>query len=48
MPKLKRLSGAEVELEQSERTQSFLKWAQQYFAKLPPDYKFDREEVHER
>jgi hypothetical protein len=39
---------SQAELEQSERTQHFLKWAQQYSAKLPPDYKFDREEAHER
>lgn len=36
------------ELEQQERTQNFLEWAQQYSAKLPPDYQFDREEDHER
>ena len=41
-------SPSQVELEQSERTQSFLKWAEQYSAKLPADYKFDREEAHER
>lgn len=41
-------SSAQSELEQQERTRIFLEWAQQYSAKLPPDYKFDREEAHER
>jgi len=41
-------SFAQSELEQTERTRRFLEWAQQYSAKLPPDYKFDREEAHER
>ncbi len=41
-------SPSQVELEQSERLQNFLKWAQQYSAKLLPDYRFDREEAHER
>jgi predicted DNA-binding antitoxin AbrB/MazE fold protein len=41
-------SSAQSELEQQERTRKFLEWAQQYSAKLPPDYKFDREEAHER
>ncbi|MEO0488405.1 MAG: hypothetical protein AAFZ49_02445 [Cyanobacteria bacterium J06659_2] len=31
-----------------ERKREFLEWAQQYTAKLPPDYRFDREEAHER
>lgn len=35
-------------LEQTERTRKFLEWAQQYSAKLPTDYKFDREDAHER
>ncbi len=39
---------SQSELEQKERTQQFLEWAQKYSAKLPPDYKFDREEAHER
>ena len=41
-------SSSQSELEQKERTRKFLEWAQQYSAKLPPDYKFDREEAHER
>lgn len=41
-------SSARSEMEPKERTQKFLEWAQQYSAKLPPDYKFDREEAHER
>lgn len=41
-------SPTQVALEQAERTQKFLAWAEQYSAKLPPDYKFDREEAHER
>ncbi len=41
-------SSSQSELEQQERTRKFLEWAQQYSAKLPPDYKFDREEAHER
>ncbi|APB35036.1 hypothetical protein GlitD10_2693 [Gloeomargarita lithophora Alchichica-D10] len=41
-------SSSHAELEQQERTRKFLEWAQQYSAKLPPDYKFDREEAHER
>ena len=41
-------SSSQSELEQKERTRNFLEWAQQYSAKLPPDYKFDREEAHER
>ncbi|MEB3882419.1 hypothetical protein [Lyngbya sp. CCY1209] len=41
-------SSAQSEMEPKERTQKFLEWAQQYSAKLPPDYKFDREEAHER
>jgi predicted DNA-binding antitoxin AbrB/MazE fold protein len=39
---------SQSELEQKERTRKFLEWARQYSAKLPPDYKFDREEAHER
>ena len=41
-------SCSHAELEQKERARKFLEWAQQYSAKLPPDYKFDREEAHER
>ena len=41
-------SSSQSELEQKERTRKLLEWAQQYSAKLPPDYKFDREEAHER
>jgi len=41
-------SSAQSEMEPKERTQKFLEWAQQYSAKLPADYKFDREEAHER
>jgi predicted DNA-binding antitoxin AbrB/MazE fold protein len=41
-------SSSQSELEQQERIRKFLEWAQQYSAKLPPDYKFDREEAHER
>ncbi|MFZ9737872.1 MAG: hypothetical protein ACO3EZ_07685 [Prochlorotrichaceae cyanobacterium] len=41
-------SSSQSELEQRERTRKFLEWTQQYSAKLPPDYKFDREEAHER
>lgn len=41
-------SSSQSELDQQERTRKFLEWAQQYSAKLPPDYKFDREEAHER
>lgn len=41
-------STSQPELEQTERTRKFLEWAQQYSAKLPPGYKFDREEAHER
>ena len=37
-----------IEIDQSERSQNLLEWAQQYSAKLPSDYRFDREEVHER
>ena len=37
---------AEVDLEQRKR--QFFEWASQYMAKLPPDYKFDREAAHER
>ena len=36
------------EPDQPERSQNLLEWAQQYSAKLPPDYRFDREEAHER
>jgi hypothetical protein len=32
----------------TERKQQFLDWAKQYSTKLPADYKFDREEAHER
>jgi predicted DNA-binding antitoxin AbrB/MazE fold protein len=39
---------SQSELEQKERTRKFLEWAQKYSAKLPPDYRFDREEAHER
>jgi hypothetical protein len=31
-----------------ERKRQFLDWAKQYSAKLPANYKFDREEAHER
>lgn len=41
-------SSSQSELEQQERIRKFLEWSQQYSAKLPPDYKFDREEAHER
>ena len=37
-----------IEIDQSERSQNLLEWAQQYSAKLPSDYRFDREEAHER
>ena len=39
---------SQSELEQIEPSHKFIEWAQQYSAKLPPDYKFDREEIHER
>lgn len=39
-------SQSEPELEYRKR--EFLEWAQHYSAKLPPDYKFDREEIHDR
>ncbi|PZV12575.1 MAG: hypothetical protein DCF21_15400 [Leptolyngbya sp.] len=39
-------SQSEVDLEEHKR--QFFEWSQQYAAKLPPDYKFDREEAHER
>lgn len=38
---------SQSELEQKERTRKFLEWAQQYSAKLPPNYKFNREEAHD-
>lgn len=41
-------SSSQPKLEPQERTRKFLEWAQKYSAKLPPDYKFDREEAHER
>jgi hypothetical protein len=41
-------SSPEPEFEPSERTRKFLEWAQQYSAKLPSDYQFDREAAHER
>ncbi len=41
-------SPSQAKLDQPERLQNFLKWAQQYSAKLLPDYRFDREEAHER
>ncbi len=41
-------SSSQSELEQQERTRKFLEWAQQYSAKLPPDYKFDQEELYDR
>lgn len=30
------------------RKRQFFEWAKQYSAKLVADYKFDREEIHER
>ena len=30
------------------RVKDFLAWASQFSAKLPPDYKFDRDEIYER
>ncbi len=41
-------SSSESKLEHQERPGKFLEWAQKYSAKLPPDYKFDREAAHER
>ncbi|PZV15366.1 MAG: hypothetical protein DCF22_07480 [Leptolyngbya sp.] len=41
-------SSSQSELEQKELTRNFLEWAQQYSAQLPPDYKFDREELYDR
>ena len=41
-------SSSPLEIEQTGRTQRFMEWAQQYSAKLPSDYQFDREEAHER
>lgn len=34
--------------ERKQRFLEFLEKSKQYSAKLPPDYKFDREEAHER
>jgi hypothetical protein len=36
------------ELDVEERKREFFEWANQFSAKLPPDYRFDREEAHER
>ena len=36
------------EVDLAERKRRFLEKSKQYFAKLPSDYKFDREEIHER
>lgn len=41
-------SPSHPEVEQTEKVQDFLTWAQQYSVNLPPDYKFDREEIHDR
>jgi hypothetical protein len=41
-------SSSQSEPDLEDRKRKFLEWAQQYCAKLPPDYKFDREEAHER
>ncbi|HEY9630540.1 MAG TPA: hypothetical protein V6C84_24860 [Coleofasciculaceae cyanobacterium] len=30
------------------RVKDFLAWASQFSAKLPSDYKFDRDEIYER
>jgi hypothetical protein len=32
----------------AERKRQFLDWAKHYSTQLPADYKFDREEAHER
>ncbi|MBF2028314.1 MAG: hypothetical protein IGS48_16360 [Oscillatoriales cyanobacterium C42_A2020_001] len=34
--------------QRSQRVKGFLAWAKQFSAKLPPDYKFDRNEIYER
>lgn len=34
--------------ERVQRVKDFLAWAKQFSAKLPPDYKFDRDEIYER
>jgi len=36
------------ELDLEDRKREFLDWAQGYTAKLPLDYKFNREEAHDR
>jgi hypothetical protein len=38
----------QTEVEHDERKRRFLEESKQYSAKLPPDYKFDREEAHKR
>jgi predicted DNA-binding antitoxin AbrB/MazE fold protein len=38
----------QIEVDLEERKRRFLEKSKQYSAKLPPDYKFDREEAHER
>lgn len=38
----------QTEVDVEERKRRFLEKSKQYSAKLPPDYKFDREEAHER
>lgn len=43
------LEGADLAIANAqERKRQFLEKSNQYSAKLPPDYKFDREEAHER
>lgn len=34
--------------QQGQRVKDFLAWAGQFSAKLPPNYKFDRDEIYER
>lgn len=42
------VSGSNSEIDMEERRQKFLEEAQKYSAKLPEDYKFDREEIYDR